>query len=333
MKVKKMIRWGILGTAKIAREHLVPAMHAANNSVLQAVASRTQESATKFAEQFNIPHACSSYETLLSRDDIDVVYIPLPTSAHIEWARKALEAGKNVLVEKPLALNAKEILPLIELRDQTGLLATEAFMVTFHPQWIKVKELIASGAIGKLRHVQGAFSYHLVDPDNMRNKLSLGGGGLPDIGVYPTVATRFVTGIEPQRARATIEYDSTFGTDIFASCCLDFDDFTLNFYCATQLAQRQNMVFHGDEGWIDINAPFNAELYDSVVVTLNSQNYGTGQTWRYQKVNQYKLQIEAIANKLRGEDVELFTLEQSLANQMAIDALYASDKSGTWIEL
>src|SRR5690606_12594829 len=159
-----------------------------------AIASRDLAKAQALATRFGARHAFGSYEELLASPDVDGVYIPLPTSQHVEWAAKAIEAGKHVLVEKPLALSAAAIPPLIKLRDAKKVLVCEAFMVTYHPQWIKLRELIASGAIGRLRHVQGAFCYHNVDPDNMRNKLDLGGGALPDIGVYPVVSTRFTTG-------------------------------------------------------------------------------------------------------------------------------------------
>lgn len=234
-----MFRWGVLSTAKIGREHLLPAMVEAENGVLSAIASRDLSKAKALADRFGARHAFGSYEELLASKEVDGVYIPLPTSQHVEWAAKAIEAGKHVLVEKPLALDAKDILPLIKLRDQKKVLVCEAFMVIYHPQWIKVRELIASGAIGRLRHVQGAFSYYNVDPSNMRNQLDLGGGALPDIGVYPTVSTRFSTGKEPLRVQATIERDKTFGTDIYSSIRADFGDFELSFYLSTQMARAR----------------------------------------------------------------------------------------------
>ena len=198
-----MFRWGVLSTAKIAREQLLPAIVEAENGVLSAIASRDLGRARALAERFGAPHAFDSYEALLASEAVDGVYIPLPTSQHVEWASRAAEAGKHVLVEKPLALSAADIEPLIEIRDRRKVLISEAFMVVYHPQWIKVRDLVRSGAIGRLRHVQGAFTYYNVDPANMRNILALGGGALPDIGVYPTVSTRFVTGREPVRVQAT----------------------------------------------------------------------------------------------------------------------------------
>ena len=177
------------------------------------------------ADRFNADDAFGSYDELLASYDIDGVYIPLPTSQHVEWTLKAANAGKHVLCEKPIALNADDIKQLIEARDRNRVLICEAFMVFYHPQWAKVRELVEDGAIGRIRHVQGAFTYYNVDPTNMRNQLALGGGALPDIGVYPSVATRFVTGKEPLRIQATVERDRSFGTDIYSSIKADFGEF------------------------------------------------------------------------------------------------------------
>jgi predicted dehydrogenase len=324
-----MFRWGVLSTAKIGREQLLPAIVEADNGVLTAIASRDLSKAQALAARFGAPYAFSSYEALLSSPDVDGVYIPLPTSQHVEWAGKAIKAGKHVLVEKPLALAADAIPPLIALRDVNKVLVCEAFMVTYHPQWIKVRDLIAEGAIGRLRHVQGAFSYYNVDPGNMRNKLELGGGALPDIGVYPTVSTRFATGKEPVRVQASIERDKTFGTDIYSSIRADFGDFELSFYLSTQMAARQAMVFHGDKGFIEVASPFNAGLYDHHRIELHNQKHTQTQVFRFPGTQQYRLQVEAFARAAQGGTERVFTLEESVLNQKVIDAIFrAGDKDG-----
>jgi predicted dehydrogenase len=325
-----MFRWGVLSTAKIGREHLLPAMVEAENGVLSAIASRDLSKAKALAERFGARHAFGSYEELLASDEVDGVYIPLPTSQHVEWTAKAIEAGKHVLVEKPLALDAKDILPLIKLRDQKKVLVCEAFMVIYHPQWIKVRDLIASGAIGRLRHVQGAFSYYNVDPSNMRNQLDLGGGALPDIGVYPTVSTRFSTCKEPLRVQATIERDKTFGTDIYSSIRADFGDFELSFYLSTQMAARQVMVFHGENGFIELFSPFNAGLYDHHRVELHNQNHTEAQVFRFPGTQQYRLEVETFARAAQGGKEHVFTLEESVLNQKVIDAIFRAGGKEGW---
>ncbi len=325
-----MFRWGVLSTAKIAREQLLPAIAGSDNGVVAAIASRDPARARQLADQWNAPHAFGSYEELLACPEVDGVYIPLPTSQHVEWTAKAIGAGKHVLVEKPLALKAEDSTPLIALRDRHKVVVSEAFMVVHHPQWIRVRELIAEGAIGRLRHVQGAFSYFNVDPHNMRNQPDLGGGALPDIGVYPTVTTRFATGSEPQRVQASIERDQTFGTDIYSSVRADFGTFELSFYLSTQMAARQIMVFHGDRGFIEVASPFNAGLYDDHVVTLHNQNHDAAQLFRFPGAQQYRLQVEAFVRAARGGADRIFTLEESILNQKVIDAIFRAGEHDGW---
>jgi predicted dehydrogenase len=325
-----MFRWGVLSTAKIAREHLLPAIVEAENSVLSAIASRDLGKAKALAGRFGAPHALGSYEALLASGEVDGVYIPLPTSQHVEWTAKAIEAGKHVLVEKPLALDARAIAPLIKLRDKHKVLVCEAFMVTYHPQWLKVRDLIAGGAIGRLRHVQGAFCYYNVDPGNMRNQLDLGGGALPDIGVYPTVATRFVTGKEPGRVQASIERDAKFGTDIYSSIRADFGDFELSFYLSTQMAARQVMVFHGEKGFIEVASPFNAGLYDHHRIELHNQDHSRTEVFRFAGAQQYRLEVETFARAAKGGGDHVFTLEQSVLNQKVIDAIFRAGGKDGW---
>jgi predicted dehydrogenase len=207
-------------------------------------------------------------------------------------------------------------------------------MVTYHPQWHKVRALIAEGAIGTLSHVQAAFSYFNTDPGNMRNIVELGGGALPDIGVYPTVTTRFATGAEPQRVSAKVVRDANFGTDIYATCRADFGSFEMTMYVATQMALRQEISFHGDAGWISVAAPFNAGLYDADVVSLNNTDHSERRDFRFVGVNQYQKQVEAFGRAvvhpdLKGDE-EIFTLENSKKNQRLIDAIYKAGESGDW---
>ncbi len=325
-----MFRWGILSTAKIGVTAVIPAICDAENSILSAIASRDLSKARAVADRFGAPHAFGSYEEMLASKDIDGVYIPLPTAQHVEWSIKAAEAGKHVLCEKPISLHADQIAALLRARDTHGVLVSEAFMVTYHPQWLKVRELVQGGAIGTLRQVQSAFTYYNKDAGNMRNQLALGGGALPDIGVYPTVVTRFATGKEPLRVAATVERDPDFGTDRYASVRADFDGFELNFYVGTQLAARQSIVFHGDKGYIEVLAPFNTGKYDHAKVSLHNAAHDGVQEFNFGAVNHYRLQVEAFAREAMGEKAGVFSLEDSVRNQMLIDAVYRADKSGQW---
>jgi predicted dehydrogenase len=324
-----MLRFGIISTAKIGEELVIPAIQDASNCVVTAIASRELGRARAMADRFSVPHAFGSYEEMLASDTIDAVYIPLPTSQHVEWTVRSADAGKHVLCEKPIALKAGEIDQLIAARDRNRVLVSEAYMVTYSPVWRKVRSLLQEGAIGTLKHVQGAFTYFNRDAGNMRNIPALGGGGLPDIGVYPTISTRFVTGKEPLRVQADTERDAEFGTDIYSSVRADFGSFELSFYIATQLAARQVMVFHGDKGFIEVKSPFNANRYGAEEIELTNQNHGESRHFRFQDCRQYRLEVEAFTRAAMGENEEVVTLESSKSNQKLIDAIYrASEKDG-----
>lgn len=325
-----MFRWGIISTAGIGQGAVIPAILDSDNGVVQAIASRNAEKARAVADRFGVPLSFGSYEELLASDQIDGVYIPLPTSQHIEWAIKAAEAGKHVLCEKPISLNASEIDAVIAARDKHGVTISEAFMVTYHPQWLKTRDLIADGAIGSVRMVQGAFTYHNMDGDNMRNIVELGGGALPDIGVYPTVGTRFATGAEARRVSATVRRDPNFGTDVFSSIRADFGEFELSFYVSTQMALRQHMVFHGEKGRIEVTAPFNADKFGAPKITLHNQGNSEIQEFRFIGPNQYRLQSESFVRHVQGKGDPIFTLEDSINNQKLIDGIYKAGESGNW---
>lgn len=327
-----MFRWGILSTAKIGREHLVPAIQASKNGVVTAIASRDGTRARHAAEIMGIEKAYGTYEALLADPEIDGVYIPLHTAAHVEWTIRAADAGKHVLCEKPISTHADQIESLIAARERNRVLISEAFMVTYHPQWLKVRELLAVGAIGRLRHIDGVFSYFNDDPNNMRNRPELGGGGLLDIGVYPTVTARFATGVEPKRLRSRVDYHPEFGTDIFANVDLEFLDFTMQFYISTQMAARQSMVFHGDQGSIALNAPFNADVFAAPSVTLWDRDHACARRFDFVGRNHYRLQCESFVEAARGQGA-VFSLENSRANQRVIDAAFAAGKSGGWVAI
>ncbi len=325
-----MFRWGILSTAKIGRELVIPAILDSDNGVVAAIASRDLDRAEALARRFGVPRVFGSYDEMLTSDAIDGVYIPLPTSQHVEWTIRAAEAGKHVLCEKPIALEASEIDGLIAARDRNGVLISEAFMVTYSPVWAKVRELLAGGAIGRLRQVQGAFTYYNRDPANMRNQPGLGGGALPDIGVYPTVTTRFATGREPLRVQASLARDPDFGTDTWATVRADFGDFELAFYVATQMAARQSMVFHGDDGFIEVKSPFNADRWGAEELELTDRGHARSTVFRFQDSRQYRREVEAFVTAATGGTAEVFTLESSRANQKLIDAVYRASAHATW---
>src|SRR5688572_825616 len=247
----KKVVWGILSTARIGTVKVVPAMQKSAWIEVRAIASRSESAARKAAGELGIPRAYGSYEELLADPEIEAIYNPLPNHLHVPLTLKAVAAGKHVLCEKPLALTAGEA---GQLRSAAGKVhIMEAFMMRFHPQWLRVRELVRSGKIGELRAVQVFFSYYNDDPANIRNQPGIGGGALYDIGCYGIVSGRFLFGTEPRRAVALVDRDPTLATDRTTSALVDFGQGRqLSFTVSTQCALYQRVQICGTRGRIEI---------------------------------------------------------------------------------
>src|SRR6185437_2701019 len=254
----RKVKWGVLGVAKIAVEKVIPAMQRGEASEITGIASRDEARARAAADTLGIARAFGAYEDLLADPEIEAVYNPLPNELHVPWTLRALAAGKHVLCEKPVALDAGEARQLIEARDRSGRLVAEAFMVRFHPQWRRARELAREGRIGDVRAIQTFFSYRLLDPANVRNRPP-GGGGIYDIGCYAILTARYIFAAEPARVVATLDRDPDFKTDRLASALVEFPGGRhLTFTVGTQLSAHQRVTIVGDEGRIEVMIPFNA---------------------------------------------------------------------------
>ncbi|MEL6584306.1 MAG: Gfo/Idh/MocA family oxidoreductase [Pseudomonadota bacterium] len=315
------VRWGVLGAAKFAREQMARAIHAAEGAELAALATSSVEKAAGFTAFAPGLTMYSEYDALLGDPSLDAVYIPLPNHLHVEWALKALEAGKHALVEKPLGLHASDFDAVIAKRDTSGLLAAEAFMIVFHPQWQRVRALIADGAIGPLRHVEPNFTYdNRADPGNIRNSAATGGGALPDIGVYTCGAVRFATGLEPE---AVLHSEITWeeGVDVFSHCSARFPGFTFSGLVSMRMERRQSVTFHGERGLIKLPCPFNPLGFGAAELRLTTEkNVTRVETWP--EANQYVLQVEAFCRSVREGAPYPCPLEFSKGTQAMIDAIY-----------
>jgi len=238
------VRWGILGAAKFAREFMGPALTLAPGGHVAALATSDPAKADPFRVFAPGVRVHGSYEALLADPDIDAVYIPLPNPLHVEWSVKAMKAGKHVLCEKPMAMEAGDFDGLIAARDAAGVLAAEAFMIVHHPQWQRARQLLAEGAVGRLRRIDGAFSYNNRDASNIRNQAGMGGGGLRDIGVYVLGGARFATGLEPTEIRARIDWED--GVDVYAALTARFGEVEYVNFTSIRMHPRQEITFHGD---------------------------------------------------------------------------------------
>jgi predicted dehydrogenase len=327
------VNWGIISTAKIDVEKVIPAMQKSRHCRIVAIASRDLAAAEKAAKKLGIPQAYGSYEALLADPKIEAVYNPLPNHLHVPWSIKAAEAGKHVLCEKPIALDAKEAEQLVAARDRTGKLITEAFMVRSHPQWLRARELVREGRIGRLRAIQGFFSYFLTDPKNVRNQADIGGGGLYDIGCYPIVTSRFLFGAEPTRVVALVERDPTLKIDRLASAILDYPEGQASFTCATQLVPYQRMQIFGDKGRIAVEIPFNAPPDRPCRIFIDDGSQlgdASARVESFEVCDQYALQGDLFSEAVRTGKPVAFPLEDAVKNMRVIDALFRSAKSGGW---
>ncbi|WP_281972403.1 Gfo/Idh/MocA family protein [Ruegeria faecimaris] len=311
------VNWGVLGAAKFARQYMAPAIHAAEGARLAGLATSDPTKAEPFQAFCPDLTVYDSYDALLNDPQIEAVYIPLPNHLHVEWSLKALDAGKHVLCEKPMAMTVSEFAPLINKRDETGLLAAEAYMIVQHPQWKFVRKLIADKAIGNLAHVTGAFSFDSrADTANIRNRAETGGGGLRDIGVYVIGSARFVTGQEPVQVESAIRWED--GVDAFTEIRAQFPNFTYSSYVSIRMHPHQEMVFHGDRGMIRLTAPFNPRVFGEARVELHRPGLEI-QVTRFPADDHYKLQVEAFCRSVREGAEYPCPLEFSRGTQEVID--------------
>jgi predicted dehydrogenase len=331
------VRWGVLGAARIARTKVIAGIQRSEVSEVAGLASRSLETARAAAAAHGIPRAYGSYEEMLADPDIEVVYNPLPNHLHVPWSIKAMEAGKHVLCEKPIALSAEEARTLVAARDRTGRIVQEAFMVRTHPQWLAVRDAVREGRLGELRALTMAFSYFNRDPANVRNQDGIGGGGLMDIGCYPIVLSRFLFEKEPTRAVASLERDPEFGTDRLASALLEFPGGgQCAFTVSTQLVPYQRMQVLGTRGRLEVEVPVNTppDRPTRIVFDDGRDLFGGGHEPRtFDAADQYTLQADQFSRAVRAGGPAPVPLEDAVANMEVIDALFRSEKSGRWEEV
>ena len=326
------VKWGILSTAKIGTEQVIPAMQQGEYSEIVAISSRDLEKAQAEARRLNIPKAYGSYEELLADPDIEAIYNPLPNHLHVPWSIKALEAGKHVLCEKPIALSAAEAQELLDAAEaHPELKVMEAFMYRFHPQWVLARQLVNSGQIGQLRTIQTFFSYFNDDPNNIRNMADIGGGGLMDIGCYAISLARFIFGDEPQRAVGIIDFDPNFGTDRIASAMMEFGGGTSTFTCSTQLDDYQRVLISGTKGWVQIEIPFNPPI-DRPCKVWHQQG-GNVEELTVEISNHYTIQGDLFSQAVLQDKEVPTPIGDAVANMKVIEAIFRSAETGAWVDL
>jgi predicted dehydrogenase len=326
----RKVRWGVLSTAKIGTQKVLPAMQQGQYCEIAAIASRDLAKAQADAARLGIPKAYGSYEELLADPEIEAVYNPMPNHLHVPWSIKAIEAGKHVLCEKPIGLSAAEAQELLDAaRQHPQIKVMEAFMYRHHPQWLRAKQIVDAGGIGELRTVHSFFSYFNDDPSNIRNMADIGGGGLMDIGCYNISVSRYIFGAEPQRVLGIVEYDPSFHTDRLASGILDFGRGTATFTCSTQLTSYQRVNIYGTTGRVEIEIPFNAPA--DRPCRMWHQRGGEIEEIVLETADQYTLQGDLFSQAVLNDTPVPTPLEDAIGNMRVIDAVVESGKRAAWV--
>lgn len=329
----KPVVWGVLSTARIGTQHVIPAMRASPLVELRAIASRSLSAADEAARSLGIAQAYGSYEELLADPAIEAIYNPLPNHLHVPLTLQAAAAGKHVLCEKPVALSAAQAELLRAASRRVHI--EEAFMVRHHPQWLRARELVRAGRIGKPQAVQVFFSYFNDDPGNIRNQPGIGGGALFDIGCYAVLAGRYLFECEPLRVVSLVDRDPQLGTDRLTSALLDFGSGRqVTFTVSTQSARFQRVQVVGTSGRIELFIPFNAVRGGEMRLAVDDGGQLDGSGTIVETLpacDQYRLQVEAFSRRVRGAaGPQPDGLDDAVAQARVIDALWLSERTGRW---
>lgn len=315
------IRWGVLGTARIAEQQVIPAIQAAHNAELVAVASRTLPRAQEFARRNAIPKAYGSYEDLLNDDEIDAVYLPLPNDLHSTWSIAAARHKKHVLCEKPAALNARQMQEIADVFQTNGLVFMEAFMYPFHPQWQQVLQILERGDLGDVTLIDSSFSFALQNPSDIRLDASKGGGALYDVGCYCLHAIRLLqANILPTNVQAVAEYSGEKGVDYSLAAVLKFPNGTIaHFDCSFAAFDRQSLEIAGSKGSLTISLPFRPDV-GSATLTVETQDYKDVRT--FEPFNMYVREVEHFADCVLHGVSPRNSLRDSIENMKLIEMVY-----------
>jgi len=317
------LRWGLLSTANINQ-----ALLSSGHGEFVAVASRSAERAEAYAREHGLPRAHGSYEDLLADPEVDAVYVPLPNSMHVEWSIKALEAGKHVLCEKPMSRHPGDVARAFDVAEREGRVLTEAFMWRHHPQLERARQLIADGAIGRLRIVRAAFSFAERDAQDIRMQRDLEGGGLMDVGCYCISGCRALTGADPERVSGEQVVGGD-GVDVAFAATLRFPGDVLGLFdCGMAYVARDELEAVGDEGSLFLDDPWHGR---DAVIEIRRPDRSTERV-EVGPANSYALELQNFEAAARGDGPPLLGREDALAQARTIAALYRSADEGRAVD-
>ncbi len=325
------LKLGVLGVSDHFITRVLQPLKESGLVDLYAIASRSPDRAREASRKFGIPRYYSSYEELLKDDEIGMVFIPLPNHLHAEWIRKAADARKHILCEKPIALNAGEAKRAAGYARSRGVKLMEAFMYRFHYQWTMARDMVTNGSLGKIQSIETFFGYNNTDPGNIRNIKAYGGGALLDIGCYAASCARFLLQAEPDRVLGLNTYDRDFKTDILSSGILDFKGIRSVFTVSTQTTPWQKVIVHGNSAVLTIEIPFNP--IPDTPMKLDITDASGSRIIETEPCDHYRLQFDAFAKAvIENTDVPIPAAD-AVNNMKVIDALFKSGKTGKWVKI
>ncbi|AGT32225.1 oxidoreductase [Geobacillus genomosp. 3] len=331
--MERKVRFGIISTAAIAKEVMIPAIRRVECAEVVAIASERGK-ANQTARELGIPKAYDSYDQLLDDPDVDAVYIPLPNSLHAEWTIKAANKKKHVLCEKPAALCEEDVRRMIEACEENGVLFMEAFMYQFHPQHERVKQLLAAGELGDVKYMRTHFSFYLEDREaNIRMSDELGGGSLFDVGCYGVHSTRHVLDAEPVELFVQSRFDPQRSVDLTTSGWMKMENGVFaQFTCSFDMFFKNEYEIIGTKGKIVVSRAYRPDVDGGegrmTVVTADGSE-------REETVfgDQYALQIEHFSRAILEGTPLLYSPERMIKQSRALDACRTSMKTGAIVRL
>lgn len=322
------LKIGVIGASNhFIKRIILPAQSVENIEIL-AIASRSEVKAQEVAKEFSIPRFYGTYESLLQDEKLDAVYLPLPNHMHADWIKKAADAGKHILCEKPLCMNTAEAEEVLEYTQKRGVILMEAFMYKFHPQWQFARDTVRTNNIGKVSYIHTSFSYNNPAPNNIRNIKEYGGGAMRDIGCYAISVPRFILDKEPVKVISQISQHPEFDTDMLSSAILDFGGARATIHVGTTAQAFQKVDIVGTAGHITIHLPFNTYSDTPAKVTVSTA-IGERDVL-FGPVDQYGLMFASFANAIINKSDLPVAPDDAILNQKVMDAIFISGESSNW---
>jgi predicted dehydrogenase len=328
------LRWAILGTGDFATSIAIPAMGQCTGANAVGIASRSHNKARETAQRLGLPKYYASYAAAIGDPEIDVIYNTLPNHLHYEWTLRAMQAGKHVLCEKPLALNAADCMGLLEARTRTGVVISEAFMIRHHPQWKRILQ-IADTSLGKIRSISSTFSFSVENGEDVRLSSMFGGGALNDLGCYLVLISRLLYKSEPTSVISSMRFCDSHAVDCMTSGILTFSQGRSIFSCCINSSFFQRVEIIGEYGQMIVETPFSVEEKDICNIQMKPHDATGGPLIMesFRGINQYRLQVDEFSAAIRAGSPPKTTLEDSLCNVKVMDALRLSASTGKMVKI